>query len=91
MKKFLGALVLILACANFCYAEEIQSSEVQETQTAEQIIEMTENKVILNVMKQPMNQNSKQKIVLKKNWFVVNVQVNGKLKVQPLSATYEVE
>lgn len=96
MKKFSVALLLILACANFCNAEEIQATEsvkVQEEQTvqAEQIIEMDENKVILNIMKQPLNENSKQKIVLKKNWFVVNVQVNGKVKVQPITGTYEVE
>ena len=31
------------------------------------------------------------RIILKKNWFIVNVQVNGKVKIQPLKATYEVE
>lgn len=88
MKRFLTALFLILACVNVSYAEEVAP---EETVQAEQVVEMTENKVILNIMKQPMNQNSKQRIVMKKNWFVVNVPVNGKIKVQPLKATYEVE
>lgn len=88
MKRFLTALFLILACVNVSYAEEVAP---EETVQAEQVVEMTENKVIINVQKQPMNENSHQKIVMKKNWFIVNIQVNGKIKVQPLKATYEVE
>lgn len=88
MKRFLTALFLILACVNVSYAEEVAP---EETEQAEQVVEMTENKVIINVQKQPMNENSHQKIVMKKNWFIVNIQVNGKIKVQPLKATYEVE
>ena len=67
-------------------------AEVAETSPeAIQEIEMRENKVIINVQKQPLNENSKQKIVLKKNWFVVNIQVNGKVKVRPMQMQYEVE
>jgi len=93
MKRFLSALMLILTCGNFCMAEEVQAVATAEEQIvqAEQTIEMTENKVLINIQKQPLNENSKQKIVLKKNWFVVNVQVNGKVKVQPITGTYEVE
>ena len=76
MKKLLTALAVMLVCSNFVFADEIGN--------AEQIIEMTENKVILNIQKQPLNENSKQKIVL-------NVNVNGKVKVNPLANTYEVE
>ena len=86
MKKLLIILILMIACSHSVFADEIA-----EKNNAEQVIEMTENKVILNIQKQPLNENSKQKIVLKKNWFVVNVNVNGKVKVNPLANTYEVE
>lgn len=92
MKKFLGVFLLILAGVNFCFAEEI--TNVQENlseEPAEQVIEMSQNKIIVNVQKQPLNENSHQKIILKKNWFVVNIQVNGKVKVNPLTNTYEVQ
>lgn len=85
MKKILGVLLLILTFAQIAFADEVANSD------AEQIIEMSENKVILNIQKQPLNEQSKQKIVLKKNWFVVNINVNGKVKVNPLANTYEVE
>lgn len=58
---------------------------------AVQEIEMRENKIIVNVQKQPMNEQSKQKIVLRKNWLVVNIQINGKVKVKPMQMEYEVE
>lgn len=73
----------VVICSGIVMADEVFN--------AEQIIEMSENKVILNVQKQPLNEQSKQKIVLKKNWFVVNINVNGKVKVNPLANTYEVE
>lgn len=85
MKKILGALLLILTFIQIAFADEVANAD------AEQIIEMSENKVILNIQKQPLNEQSKQKIVLKKNWFVVNINVNGKVKVNPLANTYEVE
>lgn len=92
MKKFLGVFLLILAGVNFCLAEEITEISKNSTEEpAEQIIEMTQNKIIVNVQKQPMNEKSHQKIVLKKNWFVLNIQVNGKVKVNPLTNTYEVQ
>lgn len=85
MKKFLGVLLLILTFTQIAFADEVANAD------AEQVIEMSENKVILNIQKQPLNEQSKQKIVLKKNWFVVNINVNGKVKVNPLANTYEVE
>ena len=89
MKRLLVILIL-LCCANMCKAEEI-AEEPAVVEEAEQIIEMKENKIIVNVQKQPLNENSKQKIILKKNWFVVNIQVNGKVKVKPMQMEYEVE
>lgn len=86
MKRILIVLFLIMTCSGVCFADEIADKS-----DAEQIIEMTENKVILNIQKQPLNENSRQKIVLKKNWFVMNINVNGKVKVNPLANTYEVD
>lgn len=85
MKKILGVLLLLLVSAQVAFADEVVNAD------AEQIIEMSENKVILNIQKQPLNEQSRQKIVLKKNWFVVNINVNGKVKVNPLANSYELE
>ena len=93
-------LSVILMSSEFVFADEILSSNssvVSDTEQAydisdaEQIIEMTQNKVIVNIQKQPLNERSKQKIVLKKNWFVLNIQVNGKVKINPVTSTYEVQ
>lgn len=82
MKRHLLALALLLAIPTL--ADEVQPSALET-------IEMSENKIVVNVQKQPMNEASNQKVVLKKNWLVVNIQVNGKVKVNPLTNTYEVE
>lgn len=96
MKKLTALYVFLFMCFSpAVLAADKDAAPVAaddaEIQKAEQIIEMTENKVILNIQKQPLNENSSQRIILKKNWFIVNVQVNGKVKIQPLKATYEVE
>lgn len=92
MKKILGVFLLIFAGVNFCFAEELaEVSKISSDEQAEQIIEMTQNKIIVNVQKQPLNEKSHQKIVLKKSWFVLNIQINGKVKVNPITNTYEVQ
>lgn len=86
MKKILAVLTALLVCSNLqCTANELDSAQAQ------QFVEMTNNKVVVNVQKQPLNENSNQSIVLKKNWFVVNIQINGKVKVKPMQMQYEVE
>lgn len=86
MKKILAALTVLLVCSNLqCTANEPDSTQAQ------QFVEMTNNKVVVNVQKQPLNEYSNQSIVLKKNWFVVNIQINGKVKVKPMQMQYEVE
>ena len=95
MKKLSFLFGILFFCGQVVFATE-NLAELTNTNNvvsdkATQVIEMTENKVILNIQKQPLNENSKQKIVLKKNWFVVNINVNGKVKVNPLANTYEVE
>ena len=96
MKKYLIILLLILTCQNFTFAqdsqEEITENLSNESEdVAEQVIEMKENKLIVNVLKQPLNENSRQKIIMRKNWFVLNIGINGKVKVNPLANTYEVQ
>lgn len=96
MKKIISLLLLFFFCcpAAVIAVEDTASADAEVAEIspeAVQEIEMRENKVIINVQKQPMNEQSKQKIVLRKNWFVVNIQVNGKVKVKPMQMEYEVE
>ena len=98
MKKLCVILSILFFCGQAVLADEDTvtadvSNDVQsvssQTVAANQEITATENKVVFTVQKCPMNENANQKIVLKKNWFVVFVQVNGKVKVNP--ANVEVE
>ena len=66
------------------------ADEIKE-KIAEQEIIATDNKIVVVVQKQPLNKNSNQAVTLKKNWLSVYIQVNGKVKVNPLVNTYEVE
>ena len=98
MKKLCVILSILFFCGQAVLAnEDTVTADVSndvptvsnQTVTANQEITATENKVVFTVQKCPMNENANQKIVLKKNWFVVFVQVNGKVKVNP--ANVEVE
>lgn len=96
MKKIISLLLLLFFCfpAAVLAVEDTASADTEVAEIspeAVQEIEMRENKVIINVQKQPMNEQSRQKIVLRKNWFVVNIQINGKVKVRPMQMQYEVE
>lgn len=93
MKKFLFISLLLFSALGVS-AEEISDAKTENTTEilqANQIIEMEDNKINVIVMKQPLNENSNQKITLKRNWLGVYIQVNGKVKVNPLRNTYEVE
>ena len=98
MKKLCVILSILFFCGQAVLADEDTvtadvSNDVQsvssQTVAANQEITATENKVVFTVQKCPMNENANQKIVLKKNWFVVFVQVNGKVKVNPASVEVE--
>lgn len=95
MKKILSVLFLCLALGTRCFADENIGISAGENNLgldkATQIIEMEDNKINVIVMKQPLNEKSNQKIVLKRNWLGVYVQINGKVKVNPLTSTYEVQ
>ena len=87
MKKLCIILGLLL-CSQAVFADDTEAVTEDNT-AANQEITATENKVVIAVQKCPLNENANQKITLKKNWFVVFVQVNGKVKVNP--ANVEVE
>ena len=95
MKKLGFLLGILFFCGQVVFATE-NLAEPADTNNivsdkATQIIEMEDNKINVIVMKQPLNEKSNQKIVLKRNWLGVYVQINGKVKVNPLTSTYEVE
>ena len=100
MKKISIILGFLFFCASSVFAndniQEPAEDNFKENNTVEankstQIIEMEDNKINVIVMKQPLNEKSNQKIILKRNWLGVYVQINGKVKVNPLTSTYEVE
>lgn len=72
-------------------SEVKEVAEVTEPEQANQVIEMEDNKINVIVMKQPLNEKSNQVVRLRRNWLGVYIQVNGKVKVNPLTNTYEVE
>lgn len=89
MKRFLFIVFLLFFTGLSVFADEI--AEDIQTDQANQIIEMEDNKINVIVMKQPLNEKSNQRIILRRNWLGVYIQVNGKVKVNPLTSTYEVE
>lgn len=100
MKKLAIILGILFFCASSVFADEVVQEPaeelVKENETitvdkSNQVIEMEDNKINVIVMKQPLNEKSNQKIILKRNWLGVYVQINGKVKVNPLTSTYEVE
>lgn len=92
MKKILNILLcLLFFCSSVAFANEDMEVCDIATDKATQVIEMEDNKINVIVMKQPLNEKSNQKITLKRNWLGVYVQINGKVKVNPLTSTYEVE
>lgn len=95
MKKLGFLLGILFFCGQVVFATEnfAESADTNNivSDKATQIIEMEDNKINVIVMKQPLNEKSNQKIVLKHNWLGVYVQINGKVKVNPLTSTYEVE
>lgn len=92
MKKLLNfCLCMLFFCSSVAFASDDIQKDIITTDKATQIIEMEDNKINVIVMKQPLNEKSIQKIKLKRNWLGVYVQINGKVKVNPLTSTYEVE
>lgn len=70
MKKLAIILGLLFLCGNSVFADEI---------TANQEIISDSNKAVFSIQKQPVDEKSTQKQDVKKNWFCVIIQVNGKI------------
>lgn len=50
---------------------------------SEQKVDLQDNKATFAVLKQPTNDNSKQEVIVKNNWFSFVVVVNGKTPFDP--------
>lgn len=70
MKKLAIILGLLLFCGNSVFADEV---------IANQEIISDSNKAVISIQKQPTDEKSTQKQDVKKNWFCVIIQVNGKV------------
>ena len=69
MKKLL--ILAILLTGTIAIAEESQQG-IQE-------LVKENNKANITFMKQPLTSNSQQKVVIKNNWFCINIIDNGKV------------
>ena len=73
MKKLVSVLMLIGFGLTPVFAEG----------TGVQVLEKRDNKANITFMKQPLTQESQQKVIIEKNWFCINIVTNGKaLKVK---------
>ena len=66
-------LSLFLFCGQIVLADEVVASANQE-------IVIEDNKAVFTVQKQPNDEKSVQKQDVKRNWFCIVIQVNGKVK-----------
>ena len=62
----------ILLSLLFCF------TQVAFAENANQEINIEQNKAVVSVQKQPINETSAQKQNVKSNWFCIIIQVNGK-------------
>lgn len=69
MKKVLFLLGLLIL-GQVVYAEE-------QTQGIQELVK-NDNKANITFMKQPLSQNSQQKVTIERNWFCINIINNGK-------------
>lgn len=73
MKKLAFILGLLLFCSQTVLADEVVN-------TANQDIVIEDNKAVFTIQKQPNDENSMQKQDVKRNWFCIVIQINGKIK-----------
>lgn len=73
MKKLSIVLAILFFCASGVFADEIVN-------TANQDIVVEDNKAVFTIQKQPNDENSMQKQDVKRNWFCIVIQINGKIK-----------
>jgi len=69
VKKGIIAVFIAFVAIHSCYAEELQ---------ANQDVILENNKAVIAIQKQPVDEKSKQNQDVKNNWFCIVIQVNGK-------------
>lgn len=72
MKKLSILLTALLFCSQIVLADEVVTSANQE-------VKFEDNKAVISVQKQPVDEKSAQKQDVKNNWFCIVIQVNGKV------------
>ena len=70
-------LAIILSILFFC-GQTVLADDI--TVNANQEINIEDNKAVVSIQKQPVDEKSTQKQAVKNNWFCIVVQVNGKVK-----------
>ena len=70
MKKLAILLALLLFCGESVFAAETASITPEQTSN--------DNRAVVSIQKQPATENT-QKQTIKKNWFCIIIQVNGKI------------
>lgn len=69
-------LSFLLLSGVMCHAEDLTTANEQSTQSIE-----TENSgAIIKIQKQPVTDSTKQQITVKKSFFCILIQINGKVK-----------
>lgn len=71
MKNLFKILLVLLFSSSVVFADEVNSN---------QEVISDSNKAVISIQKQPTDENSKQLQDIKKNWFCIIIQVNGKIQ-----------
>lgn len=71
MKK----LLLVLSMLTLCY-----QTALAEENNANQINLVEDNRAVISLQKQPVTDKTAQKQDVKRNWFCIVIQINGKIQ-----------
>lgn len=71
MKKLLLVLSMLILCYQTALAEE---------NNANQINLVEDNRAVISLQKQPVTDKTAQKQDVKRNWFCIVIQINGKIQ-----------
>lgn len=86
-------MIKVLFLILFCFFNSMAFADdnilKNDSSQAIQEIQANDNKIVVVVQKVPINEAANQKVILKKNWLGVYIQING--KINPNSASYEVQ
>jgi hypothetical protein len=77
MRRFIASVLSFLLLSGvMCHAEDLTPANEQSTQS----IKAESSGVLFKVQKQPVTESNKQQMNVKKCFFCVLIQVNGKIK-----------